>query len=102
MTVLLKTTQKVLAIIEKLGYMPEKVGENPSRVKHNTAYGSPGVIPMLTVASEVFLHMKYRLLEMAEVIGKSAYENSDDLGNNSLREGVVGNAYVLHNLYRTF
>ena len=57
---------------------------------------------MLTAASEVFPYMSYRLLEMAEMIGENTLRRGFHINENGIQYGIVGNGYMMHNLYRTF
>lgn len=65
-------------------------------------YGTPGAIPLLTLASTKYPKLKYQLLETAEKAGDITWQKGLILDENSLCHGITGNGYLLHNLYRTF
>ena len=64
--------------------------------------GSPGAIPLLTLAVQLFPWMSERLLETAELVGERLWKEGLLLKGNSLCHGIAGNGYLLHCLYREY
>ena len=57
---------------------------------------------MLTLACEIFPKMSSDLLDTACEIGETVWKEGLSLKGNKLLDGIPGNSYLLHNLFRTF
>ena len=68
----------------------------------NFCHGSPGSIPALIAASDVFPFHRARLLSMAERIGDIIWKEGLVKKGNGLCHGISGNGYMMHLLYRKF
>ena len=65
-------------------------------------HGAPGVLPMLTVAVELFPKMRDDLISAALKAGKKTWKYGLILKGNGLCHGISGNGYALHSLFRMF
>jgi hypothetical protein len=68
---------------------------------HQFCDGTPGAIPLLCLASEMFPEMRGRLLSAAIRAGDNVWKKGLLLKGNSLCHGTAGNGFMLHSLYRT-
>ena len=92
---------KLVTIIEEnKGYTPMREGDNTFYMHWSN--GSPGMIPMLTIAAKRFPKLRERLLNAAEMAGEVTWRKGLVLRGNSLSFGISGNGYMLHTLYRTY
>ncbi len=57
---------------------------------------------MLTLAAEMFPAMRSQMMSMAQKAGEVTWEQGLQLKGNCLCHGIAGNAYLMHNLYRTY
>ena len=64
--------------------------------------GSPGAIPVLTLAVGVFPDLKDRLLNAAQLAGELCWREGLVRQGIGLINGITGNGYALHSLFRCF
>ena len=96
------TLERILFLLKQNGgYLPECDGKD-RQFSISWCCGCPGVIPTLTLASELFPKLRYQLLDAACRAGQLTWEKGLLLRGNGLCHGISGNGYVLNNLYRTF
>ena len=65
-------------------------------------HGSPGVIPLLTLAADVFPFERNKYLAAAEKAGELTWKEGLLKKGNGLCHGIAGNGYVMHNLSRSW
>lgn len=94
------TLDKILSVMEVTGCLPDT--ENDQMYATNFCHGSPGAIPMLTLASQMFPNLMSRLLASAVDAADFAWNQGFSVRCNGLSCGLAGNGYLLHCLYRTF
>ena len=66
----------------------------------NFAEGASGVIHLLTAAAELFPNMAKDLVERSIKIGDLIWMEGLVFQGNSLFDGISGNGYALHCLFR--
>jgi hypothetical protein len=65
-------------------------------------HGSPALIPLMTLAADIYPKMEELCLEVAQKAGEITWQRGILMKGGGLCHGIAGNAYLLHNLYRTF
>ena len=85
-------------MMDKTGSLP--INNVQTRIYCDFSHGSPGAIPLLTLASEIFPDLTSTCLKVAVQAGEFAWANIDLLKTKWLSLGIAGIGYLLHNLYR--
>ena len=85
----------------KRGILPLKPGSSIKEYTVDFCQGAPGIIPLLTVAAEVYPHKKNRILDAARLAAELTWKEGLLPQGNGLASGIAGNGYLMHTLYRT-
>jgi mannitol-specific phosphotransferase system IIBC component len=68
----------------------------------NFVHGSAGVIPVLVLGAEIFPDLYSRLMKASERLGDKTWHEGFLLMGNGISQGITGNGYALHSLYRKY
>jgi hypothetical protein len=99
------TLEKLLTLLEKnKGLLPDTgFDDNSSSDFHiHFCTGTPGVIPLMLEAINIFPRLRDRLMKAAIDAGTITWERGLIFKGNSLCHGIAGNGYLLHCIYRAF
>ena len=82
------------------GRMP--TGKNINEYSVDFCHGSPGLIPLLTLAAGVFPTEKQKYWSVVEKAGELTWKEGLLRKGNGLCHGIAGNGYIMHNLNRSW
>jgi hypothetical protein len=64
--------------------------------------GTPGLIPMYLVASEMFPSLRPHIFKLLKQAAKVTWQEGLLRKSTALSHGIAGNACLMHTMYRTF
>jgi hypothetical protein len=94
------TLNKLVSIIESSDALPTKEGDPDYII--DFFHGISGVIPLFTLAMEVYPKMENKFIQAAHKAGQITWKQGFLMHGTGLGQGFTGNGYALHSLYRAF